>query len=411
MLLHLLKVTYGLLLPLTFFFPRISVPLLVLITILTVLITWKQRSSFSVRHYLNKNTLTYSLLVILFLAWSAISCLWSPYPLQSLNSFFAFLGLIVIGIAHVFVFLKLQHKVQRQLINALLIGSLITAIIMLADSFTSSPWSAYKGFNKEKLYAKVAMGISFTGLLGWYYIKHRACRVVFTIVLATALLYSDCDAAILAYFSGLFVYFLVSIPKLQKPIKIMTVTFTPICFLLLPLMLSKSGMDRELILNWNKTGVITNHTTLHRLVILSETAQSVERAALIGHGYNAAKFDKVNGGNKIFALFDYSRPGHPLTKSKYKAVHPHNFIMQLWLELGFIGVALWLAFTLMVLNIMSNNLNRYRLAYSVFLCAHIHLLVSIGLWQSWWWALVAIIIPCVIFQKKTEHLQEKDQLS
>lgn len=411
MLLHLLKVTYGLLLPLTFFFPRISVPLLIFITILTVLTTWKQRANFSVRHYLNKNTLTYSLLVIIFFVWSAISCLWSPYPLQSLNSFFAFLGLIVIGIAHVFVFLKLEQKVQKQLIYALLIGSLITSIIMLADSFASSPWSAYKGFDKEKLYAKVAMGISFTGLLGWYYIKQRTCKVVFTIVLATALLYSDCDAAILAYFSGLFAYFLVSIPKLQKPITIMTVTLTPICFLLLPLILSKSGMDRDLILNWNKAGVVTHNSTLHRLVILSETAETIEKNPLLGHGYNTSKFDEVNGGDKMLTLADRDLPNLPLFNIEYKAVHPHNFIMQLWLELGFIGVALWLAFTLMVLNIMSNNLNRYRLAYSVFLCAHIHLLVSIGLWQSWWWALVAIIIPCVIFQKKTEHPQEKDQLS
>ena len=410
-MLHLLKAIYGLLLPLTFFFPRISVPLLIFMTILTIFITWKQCVSFSVQTFLNKNILLYVLPFMLFFVWSAISCLWSPYPLQSLNSLLAFLGLIAMSIAYILVFFKLEPKVQKQLIYALLIGSFITAIIMLTDSFASSPWSAYKSFIKEKLYAKVAMSLSVTGLLGRHYIKKLPYKIVFTIPVAIALLYSDCDAAILAYFAGLLLYILASIPKLQKPIKILTPTLISICFLLLPFMLSKSGMDRELILNWNKAGVITHYSTLHRLVILSDTAKTIEQKPFVGHGYNTAKFDKVNGGEKIFTIVGKDEPNHSLYDFEYKAVHPHNFIMQLWLELGFIGIILWLIATLMLVSTMTKNLNRYRLPFSVFLSAHIHLLVSIGLWQSWWWALIAIITPCVLYHQQKEHLQKKDQLS
>lgn len=405
-MLHLLKAIYALLLPLTFFFPRISVPLLMFITILTVFITWKQRAHFSVRQRLDKKTLLCGLPVILFFVWSAISCFWSPYPLQSLSSLLAFLGLVLISIAYVFAFLNLDYKIQKQLICALLIGSFVTAMIMLIDSFFSSPWSAYKGVYKEKSYAKVSMGISFVGLIGWHFIKRLSSRIVFSILVSVALLYSTCDAAILAYFSGLCLYLLASISKLKKPIKILTTVFVPICFLLLPLMLSKSGMNREVALLWNRTGFLTHYSTLHRLVILSDTAKTIEQKPFIGHGYNTSKFDKVNGGEKVFTLIDFSGPDKPVIHSKYKMEHPHNFIMQLWLELGFMGVVLWLTLTLMVLNIMTSNLNRYRLGFSLFLCAHIHLLVSIGMWQSWWWALIAIITPCALYQKQKNHSQK-----
>ncbi|PIZ34278.1 MAG: hypothetical protein COY39_00125 [Alphaproteobacteria bacterium CG_4_10_14_0_8_um_filter_37_21] len=410
-MLHFLKATYALLLPLTFFFPRISVPLLIVITAFILLMIWKQQACFSVRPYLNKSTLPFVYAVLLFFTWSAISCLWAPYPIQSLNSLFAFFALISMGIVHIIIFLRLEHDVQKQLIYALLIGSLITTIIMMTDSFTTSPWSAYKGVNKGNLYAKVAMALSFAGLIGWHYIKHLLYKIIFTMAVVVALLYSDCDAAILAYFSGFFLYFLASIPKLQKPIKIFTSVIVPIFFLLLPFMLSKSGMNHEVILNWNKTGIMTNHSSLHRLVILSDTAQTVAQKPFRGYGYNSAKVAAVNGGNKIFSLFDYSRPEKPLVKSTYQAIHPHNFIMQLWLELGLIGVVLWLILTLLVLNIMAGNLNNYPFLLSVFLCGHIHLLVSIGLWQSWWWALVALITPCILYDKQKKTPQKKEQLS
>ncbi|HCU07046.1 MAG TPA: hypothetical protein DIC42_05665 [Holosporales bacterium] len=395
-MLDLLKIIYGLLLPLTFFFPRISVPLLILMTITTACVTWTRPAT---KHF-NKSALLYIVPMLLFILWSAISCLWSPYPIQSLFSLLAFLGLIAIGITHVMVFSKLERTEQRQIIYSLLIGTLITAIMMLADSLASSPWSAYKGFNKEKLYAKVAMGTSFMGLLGWHYIKQLSYKIVFTISVVISLLYSDCDAAILAYCLGLLLYFLASIPKLQKIIRISTLLIVPVCFLFLPFMLLKSGMDREFILNWNKTGFLTHNSTLHRLVILSDTAETISKKSIIGHGYNTSKFDEVNGGNQHFSVLDQSQPEKPFVKLEYKAVHPHNFIMQLWLELGLIGVVLWLAFTLMILNIMTKNLNYNPLAFSLFLCGHIHLLVSIGLWQSWWWALLFIITPCALFFKK-----------
>lgn len=406
-MLHLLNAIYALLLPLTFFFPRISVPVLIFITILTVCITWKHGARFSVRQCLDKKTLLCTLPVVLFFVWSAISCLWSPYPLQSLSSLLAFFGLVLISIAYIFTFLKLETALQKQLIYALLIGSVVTAIIMLTDSFFSSPWSAYKGVYKENSYAKVAMGLSFSGLIGWHFIKTLSSRIVFSILVSVALLYSACDAAIFAYFAGLCLYVLVSVPKLQKPIKILTAMLIPICLLFLPLMLSKSGMDREVALLWNRTGFLTHYSTLHRLVILSDTAKAIEKNPFTGHGYNTSKFDEVNGGEKVFTLVYHSKADLPLVHSKYKAIHPHNFIMQLWLELGFMGVVLWLTFTLMVLSIMTSNLNRYRLGFSLFLCAHIHLLVSIGMWQSWWWALIAIITPCALYQQQKNHSRKK----
>jgi O-antigen ligase len=398
-MLYLLKIIYGLLLPLIFFFPRISVFLLIIITIQTAVIVYQQQRRFRFEEYVNKNTLLYSAPVLLFVLWSAISCSWSPYPLQSLSSLFAFLGLIAIGMTHVMFFSKLEHSAQKQIIYVLLIGTLIAAIIMLADSLGSSPWSNYKGFNKEKLYAKVAMGISFTGLLGWHYIKQRLYKTVFTITIVSALFYSDCDAAILAYFSGLLFYILRSIPQLQRPIRVATLIFVPICFLLLPFMILKSGMNRDVILNWNQQNILTHNSSLHRLVILSDTAESISKNPILGYGYNTSKFDKINGGDKSFLIFDHNNPETPLVKLDYKAIHPHNFIMQLWLELGLIGVLLWLAFTLIILNIMAKNLNYLPLAFSLFLCGHIHLLVSIGLWQSWWWALIFIIAPFSFFFK------------
>lgn len=399
MMFYLLKIIYGLLLPLTFFFPRISVPLLVLMTIQTAVILYQQRRGFQIKQYVNQHALLYSTPILLFILWSAVSCLWSPYPLQSFFSLIAFLGLMAIGMTHIMFFSTLEQREQKQIVHLLLIGTLIISIVMLVDSLASSPWSTYKGFNKEKLYAKIAMGVSFTGLLGWHYIKQLPYKIVFTASVISALLYSDCDAAILAYFSGLLLYCLRSIPQLQKTIKTLMFIIVPICFLALPFILLKSGIDRDLILNWHKQNVLTHNSTLHRLVILSDTAQTISKHPILGHGYNTSKFDEVNGGKLSFFICNHNDPKKPSIKLDYTAIHPHNFIMQLWLELGLIGVILWLSFTLMTLNIMTKKSDDHQLAFSLYLCAHIHLLVSIGMWQSWWWALCLIITPCALFFK------------
>ena len=68
-------------------------------------------------------------------------------------------------------------------------------------------------------------------------------------------------------------------------------------------------------------------------------------------------------------------------------LHPHNAILQVWLELGFVGAGL-LAFFLVKILILVQKVtsNRWEAAvcYGIFTNGLTISSLSYGIWQSWW---------------------------
>ncbi len=134
---------------------------------------------------------------------------------------------------------------------------------------------------------------------------------------------------------------------------------------------------------------------LHRFFIWSVSSNKTMKKIILGHGVSSSRkfgeketveFKRITGDNieKIYY------PSIPL--------HTHNNTVQIWLELGLVGIILFYSFfTFFWYKILFRyKLKKfeYSLAsgclFSVFLINQ----TSYGLWQSWW---ISAILLCVIF--------------
>lgn len=360
----ILKLTYFLLPILTFFYPRVS-PILLGIAMLCSF----EKKSFDFRSLLCPG---------LFLLWAGFSCIWSVTPLESFKAFLKFFAIVMMG----FVYLNTDHKGRNKILAALFLGAIVAALIMLVDTSFGSPWSQFKASFKERLYAKVALSLSLISILGIHYIRSMLYKCIFGAVTFMALVFGGCDSGLLAYSVGALIYFGYHFFFVRKSIQFLTRFLLIAVALGTPILMHK-GYDRSDVFKWNKQYGLDLPSYLHRLVIWKDTADSTSLNPLAGQGFATSSEKEVNGGERNFTYID---PSSKIEYAQsYMATHPHNYILQLWLELGFIGAVLWLITTF-------NFLSFSRVNIALFAAAQIHLLFSIGLWQTWWWGMVFLVL-------------------
>lgn len=125
---------------------------------------------------------------------------------------------------------------------------------------------------------------------------------------------------------------------------------------------------------------------LHRLIIWSYVKEKILQKPLLGHGLFASKYlgEKVNVvdiNNKIISII-------PL--------HPHNGLLQIWLELGLIGICIFFFILFYIIEAIysysKKNFNYAALSLISFLQVFLISQLSFGIWQIWWLALIIYII-------------------
>lgn len=117
----------------------------------------------------------------------------------------------------------------------------------------------------------------------------------------------------------------------------------------------------------------------HRIRIWEFTAEKIAQKKLAGWGFNASKL-MPDGKTKLFSMAG-AQYGDALP------LHPHNAILQLWLELGVPGILLYLSLAVYILMLA---VRRYRskfeaaMIFGQFSTAMIIANLSFGVWQAWW---------------------------
>ena len=114
----------------------------------------------------------------------------------------------------------------------------------------------------------------------------------------------------------------------------------------------------------------------HRLAIWQFVAERVAEKPLIGWGLDASRQMPGAGGSI------YGRHG-------LLPLHPHNAVMQVWVELGLPGAVLASALVVLVLGRVRRAAAQPHLAalrLAVFVSFVAIALTSYGLWQNWWLA-------------------------
>ena len=97
-------------------------------------------------------------------------------------------------------------------------------------------------------------------------------------------------------------------------------------------------------------------------------------------------------------------------------LHPHNNVLQVWLELGIIGLIIFFIFIRHLLKKIYeySNINHKFSAIAMMSFFQVFLIgqVSFGFWQSWWLAIILIVLILYhyLFQCFKSHVLQSDSL-
>jgi exopolysaccharide production protein ExoQ len=122
-----------------------------------------------------------------------------------------------------------------------------------------------------------------------------------------------------------------------------------------------------------------------RLVIWQYAANRTMESPILGHGIRTSRAMDIEQARISFLYRDNGK----VKKGNTKAIplHPHNGVIQMWLELGGLGALIGLAIILSVLRGIHKSMVspiHKAFLYAALFSSMCLMSVSYGLWQNWW---------------------------
>lgn len=142
-------------------------------------------------------------------------------------------------------------------------------------------------------------------------------------------------------------------------------------------------------LKWGNAAASLPKSTQHRIVIWKTAAGLIAKKPVLGYGMDTSR---AFYGENQKVLYTY--PGNEMNapwQNRFEPIplHPHNGVLQIWLEFGALGAVLLLAFLMAVIRAIAGSgggeFERSALLGG-FVTALVIFSISFGAWQSWWLA-------------------------
>lgn len=124
--------------------------------------------------------------------------------------------------------------------------------------------------------------------------------------------------------------------------------------------------------HWHLAGpsLLIEASIPHRIAVWNFIAEEIAKSPLLGHGVDSTRF--LVADRKIEYMNTTS------------VLHPHNAVLQAWVEFGLLGALALAAFTVMLFRKI-DGMPAYAQKYYTALCITLALILSMGysVWQSW----------------------------
>ncbi len=144
---------------------------------------------------------------------------------------------------------------------------------------------------------------------------------------------------------------------------------------------------------------------IHRLIIWSYTKEKILEKPIIGHGFFSSRY-----------IASKKLKTKELTEYNFIPLHPHNNVLQVWLELGIIGVIIFFIFIRFLLKKIYkySKINHKFSAIAMMSFFQVFFIgqIGFGFWQSWWLAitLITLILYKYLFQCFKSHALQSGSL-
>jgi exopolysaccharide production protein ExoQ len=344
-----------------------------------------------------------SIILIAVLAWGGASALWSFEPRLVWSVWLQIAGLAAAGLALLSVALRLDDDGRAAIGTALAIGVIIALMLLRIE------WVSLRFFG-HSLMAMVTTRRPFTtavfnrgaatlALLVWPAAlgvwPRPGAGSSAALLVATILIVLQFDS--LAAIMGLTVGASIGLVACWRagPVAASLATLMILGTAAAPILPRTPAAD-ALIERTNAmvrpgNGVIS---IVHRLQIWQFTARAVAERPVAGWGLNASR--DLPGG------IDQVKPGGG---GRQLPLHPHNAVLQWWLELGAVGAAFGAALVVLALlragQLRSGAARATALAMTA--SAIVVLLVGYGIWQAWWMAALWLAAAFMATLGGTKH--------
>lgn len=350
-----------------------------------------------------------TILLLLIPLWGLMTVLWANSPLNALTTSLKVLALVTLGLYWCRLTLSLPQATRKFLIQALIGGLILGLCFFIIDTWSGNLWQAFWKRSSAKAFAQGSLMVSLAAWPALLWVFRQPYSLFFRFSLASCLLFSvfwvllqiDCDTSFMGLFLGicafLGTFFLPRITSFSMRL------FVPLFIMSFPF-ISLYAFKPEHIPTYNS--YIHTSSYLDRLYIWNEVATSI-----FDHPWRGIGMDGTRHHEKIHLTHDWSYTDeNDALQEKQTArfsIHPHNAILQLWLELGFFGILLGILLAYQVLyHIYCSTLHTLEKAVSAGLFTGVFLIVwvNLGFWQNWWisglWMMIGLTL--MLFKGKKE---------
>lgn len=318
--------------------------------------------------------------------WACTSGLWSLDGALSLKAGLKFALTLLVGFLALAALYRYKERFDPHFRTALQIGFALAILVIIiavaAIEITGKPlWGTHSGEPLTILAPPQALLVLLSWAIGYSLYQNRNFKLfgVLFVVMAITCSTLRFEAALVALCAG---SALACVSLLNKGRFLYW--FAGLCtaiFLAFPFVVSTLDLEAKIAENPK----LIYSSTMHRLYIWRFSAQHTLEHPLLGHGMDSARI-LPGGHNKI------------LWGIEQMPLHPHNGALQIWLELGFPGIALALiALVFLVRRIVHLPDPAQRFAASGLMGSYlIFTSLSFGIWQTWWiaatWLASALLV-------------------
>jgi len=365
------------------------------------------RYSLNFHKNINKvSIILFFLICIVFLN----SYFFSVNPDRTLEVIWSKIGIIFAVIA--IITLSSQNKIEhisKYIAPSILFISLIIFFDLcfnteirttLASIVGDKPTSESANYSRGLLVLAAIMPITIAILLNDK--KYVFSVLIFIFILLIILIgpnYTAKITLICSIVSALIIYFLG--PKSFYSFGIVSVIFILSLPILSTKFLPKIGNYQNKIEStpWQETSA--GGSLIHRILVWEYVGKEIIKKPLFGHGLGTSRHIGQNIILKIPNSDQEIKGGIPL--------HPHNNFLQIWLELGIIGVAIFLYIWFTIIK-FGHSLRSKSYILGTGACTSIISMfiicnLSFGFFQAWWMSLIGLIFLLIIQSNKEAFIK------
>ncbi|MBT3700901.1 MAG: O-antigen ligase family protein [Alphaproteobacteria bacterium] len=328
-----------------------------------------------------------AIILVLALFWSAASTLWALNIRDALDTWTSitllFVGIVVAAGSARRLSAQDREQVGKWAVRGLWLALCLLAMELFLDMPLARIFRNYPGglpYRPQTIFnASLGMvAITLWPSIIWLWQQQKKLAATLTVLAAFVIIFQgEGDSAKLALGITTLMFFLTMVTG-KNGINVLA-ALVVIGVLVAPILPLKVISEAQIEANFPAL----KHSALHRIKIWEFTATNITDKPFTGWGLDSSR--NIPGGNNTIK-------GSKVLAETYMPLHPHNGVLQVWLELGAPGAALMAALILICLLGLRKFGALNRAGATAALAGALTIVcLSFGIWQSWWIASLGVM--------------------